>query len=204
MARALHSRLSSISTVSFPAPSLEIRLDLGVSLTAYRQRLRDEIVDVFDPDTFLSSTVNRDEKSRRSGIEAQVEWSSGDRLRLTASYAYLKASEPGDLGSSVREARRPKHSGSIAVEGRLGRFVYGGSLAYTGAREDTNFETFPFQRVRLDPYWLAGARLAYEVHPGVEVFARAANAFDARYQDALGYRTEGRSLYAGIRVAGGR
>ena len=31
--------------------------------------------------------------------------------------------------------------------------------------------------------------------------ARAANAFDASYQDVFGYRTEGRSLYAGIRLA---
>ena len=42
------------------------------------------------------------------------------------------------------------------------------------------------------------------VDPDVELFARAANAFDARYQDVFGYRTEGRSLYAGIRLALGR
>ena len=37
-----------------------------------------------------------------------------------------------------------------------------------------------------------------------QLFARAANAFDERYQDVFGYRTEGRSLYAGIRLAGRR
>jgi vitamin B12 transporter len=43
--------------------------------------------------------------------------------------------------------------------------------------------------------------VAYRVTNRVELFARAANAFDARYQDAFGYRTEGRSIYAGIRFA---
>jgi len=176
---------------------------LAVSLTAYRQRLRDEIVDTFDPDTFLSSTANRSEASRRSGVEAQATWSLDDRLRLSANYAYLNASEPDDLGSRVGEARRPKHSGSVAADGTVGRLTYGLSVAYTGARFDTDFETFPFQRVKLGAYWLAGARVAYEVADGVQFFVRTANAFDERYQDALGYRTEGRSVYGGIRLARG-
>jgi len=175
------------------------RETLSVALTAYRQRLRDEIVDIFDPSTFLSSTVNRSEKSRRSGIEAQVDWNVADRLHLKANYAYLNATEPGD----VREARRPRHSGSVSADGELGRLTYGVSLAYTGDRIDTDFESFPFRRVTLDSYWLAGARIAFNVADRVQLFARAANAFDADYQDALGYRTEGRSLYAGIRLASG-
>jgi vitamin B12 transporter len=81
--------------------------------------------------------------------------------------------------------------------------TYGLSIAYIGSRIDTDFETFPFRRVKLGAYWLAGARLSYEVTDGVQLFARAANAFDERYQDVLGYRTEGRSVYAGIRFARG-
>jgi vitamin B12 transporter len=134
-------------------------------------------------------------------VEAELGWAVAERLRVTATYAYLQATEPNDLGEQVREARRPKHSGSVAFDGRSGRLTYGLSVAYTGARRDTDFEVFPFRPVRLDPYWLAGARLSYEVTKGVEIFARAANAFDERYQDALGYRTEGRSVYAGVRLA---
>lgn len=185
--------------------SIRYRKDsFGVSLTVHRQRLHDEIVDVFDHDTFLSSTINRADKSRRSGLEAQADWSLGEQLRLSASYAWLKASEPGDTGIQVREARRPKHQGSIAADGRLGRVTYGASLAYTGERIDTDFETFPFRRVKLDAYWLAAACIAVEVAKGVQVFARAANAFNQRYHDALGYRTEGRSIHGGIRLSRGR
>jgi len=75
------------------------------------------------------------------------------------------------------------------------------SIAYTGARDDMNFDVFPSQTVRLGSYWLGGARIACAVNGRVELFARAANAFDAAYQDVFGYRTEGRSLHAGIRLA---
>ena len=34
----------------------------------------------------------------------------------------------------------------------------------------------------------------------VELFGRVSNLFDARYQDVFGYRTEGRGIYAGVRL----
>jgi vitamin B12 transporter len=69
---------------------------------------------------------------------------------------------------------------------------------------DTNFDVFPARLVRLDPYWLASARVAYRLTDQVEAHVRVANAFDDHYQDAVGYRTEGRSIHAGVRVALGR
>ena len=176
----------------------------GGSVTAYRQRLTDEIADTFDFSTGISSTENSADRSRRSGVELQAGWQVGQKVRLGANYAYLDATQPDDLGLGLgrfKEARRPKHSGSIAADGQVGRLTYGVSVAYTGAHIDTDFETFPFRRVRLGAYWLAGARVAYAVSPDFELFARAANAFNEHYQDALGYRTEGRSVYAGIRLA---
>jgi vitamin B12 transporter len=173
------------------------------SLTGYRQRLRDEIVDVFDPVTFISSTVNRDEVSRRSGIEAQVGWSAGPGFRISANYAWLKATEPGATPSlQLCEIRRPEHSGAIAVDGRRGRLTYGASLAYVGARGDTNFDVFPAEKVRLKPYWLAGARLAWSVTRGLQLFVRGSNLLDESYQDVFGYRTEGRAVYVGVRLSG--
>ena len=174
---------------------------LSAAVTGYKQRLSDEIVDVFDPDTFISSTVNRSSESHRSGMEAELAWALDEGLRLTANYAYLRATEPGALPSTqLREVRRPRHSGSIAADGRIGKLNYGASVAYVGERGDTNFDVFPAQSVRLEPYWLAGARLAYAIRPGVELFARVSNLFDSKYQDVFGYRTEGRGIYAGFRL----
>ena len=172
---------------------------LAASLTAYRQRLSDEIVGTFDPATFVSSAANGTSKSRRQGIETEASWSQNKALRLAATYSYLDASEPSVGSGHIRELRRPKHSGSVTIDGMKGKLSYGASIAYVGRRADTDFDRF--ERVSLSPYWLAGARLAYAVGPGVELFGRIANAFDDRYQDVVGYRTEGRSGYVGLRLA---
>jgi vitamin B12 transporter len=88
----------------------------------------------------------------------------------------------------------------LSLDGASGRFSYGGSLAYVGQHSDQR-DTFPFDRVGLGSYWLAGARLAYALRPGVELFARTTNALNQRYQDVFGYRTEKRAIYAGLRVS---
>ena len=169
------------------------------ALTWYRQRLSDEIVERFD--LFPSTTENRAGKSRRNGLEAELAWSIADRLRLTGTYAYLDATELNATGTErPRERRRPKHSGSLAVDGTSGGFTYGASLAYVGAHLDQR-DSFPFDIVRLDSYWLAGARLGYRLTGPVEMFGRVSNLFDARYQDVFGYRTEGRGIHAGVRLA---
>ena len=174
----------------------------SAAMTYYRQRLHDEIVDTFDSVTFLSSTANRTGVSHRSGVEAELGWQLGKTLRLSANYAFLHATQPDDVTSSqVREVRRPKHSGSVALDGRAGKLSYGASLAYVGDRTDTNFDIFPAQTVVLGSYWLANARVAYQVRPGVEMFVRGANLLNQRYEDVFGYRTEPRAVYVGFRLA---
>ena len=173
---------------------------VDASLTGYRQRLHNEIVPTAD----FISTVNRDGTSHRSGIEAEFGWKLGEQLRLNANYAYLHASQPeGFGGGASTELRRPKHSGSLALDGTTGRIGYGASLAYVGAHLDQR-DIAPFDVRRLGAYWLANARLAYAIRPNVELFARGSNLFDSRYQDVSGYRTEGRGLYAGISLASRR
>lgn len=180
------------------------RPGLTAALTAYRQSLTDEIVDTFDPVSFVSSTENRRGTSRRRGIEAEFGWQPWRALRLSATYAFLHATQPGvGLDAQVKELRRPAHSGSVAADGATGRLSYGVSLAYQGSRRDFQ-EVYPFGTVRLGSYWLAGARLAYALQPGIALFARGSNLFGERYQESAGYRTEGRGLYIGIRLAGRR
>ena len=177
------------------------RSKVAASLTAFRQRLHDEIVDVFDPTTFLSSTENREGTSRRWGVEAELGWQLAPALRLSANYTYLRATQPEAVTDrQLYELRRPKHSGSLALDGQAGKWSYGGSVAYVGSHLDRE-EVAPFGVVRLGSYWLAGARLAYQVRRGIELFARGSNLLDQRYEDSAGYRTEGRGLFVGLRLA---
>lgn len=165
------------------------------AVTVYRQRLQDEIVDIYNPQTFLSTVVNAPARSRRKGVELEAGWTPSRQLNLTATYAYLDATEPAG-----RELRRPRHSGSIAADGGFGRLSYGAAMSYTGTRLDRDFDLFPAPLLRLDPYWLASGRLAYRLSRQVELFGRVANAFDEETMDVVGYRREGRTAYAGIRL----
>jgi len=85
------------------------------------------------------------------------------------------------------------------LDGSAGSLSYGGSIAYVGDHLD-NSDTYPFDRLTLGSYWLADARIAYRLKPGVELFARGSNLLDQHYQDVFSYRTEGRGLFAGIRL----
>ena len=107
------------------------------------------------------------------------------------------------LLTQVHELRRPRHSGAVTVDGTAGRLTYGASLAYVGRHLDQR-DTFPFARVTLRSYWLANARVAYSVRPGVELFARGTNLLGQGYEDVFGYRTEGRAGYLGVRLVGRR
>ena len=180
------------------------RAALNAALTAYRQRLHDEIVDVFDFTTFLASTENSSRVSHRSGVEAELAWDVSKALTLRGHYAFIHATQPdSSTDLQVRERRRPKHSGSIEADGAVGRWHYGASLAYAGSHLDT-LEVFPFGPVRVKPYWLADARVGYAVRSGIVLFLRGSNLFDANYQQVAGYHTEGLGVFAGIRLAGRR
>ncbi|MEO7601700.1 MAG: TonB-dependent receptor [Sphingomicrobium sp.] len=173
------------------------RSALATSLTAYRQRLHGEIVD----NATFTSVVNSGGTSRRWGIEAELAWQPIESLRLMANYAYLEASQPnGALNQQLEEHRRPRHSGALVADGASGRWSYGASVAFIGSRLDRQ-EILPFGIVRLDSYWLAAGRLAYSVTPQIQLFVRGSNLFDDHYEDSADYRTEGRGLFVGIRLA---
>jgi vitamin B12 transporter len=178
------------------------RASLG--LTGFSNRLRDEIIDVFDSVTFLSSTENAVGGSNRRGLEIEAGYRF-EPVRLAFNYTYLDAEDRQVAsGAAVRELRRPRHSGNLLADGEAGRVRFGAALSYVGERTDTDFDVFPAARVTLDDYILASLKLGYAVTDAVEAYARVENGFDADYQDVVGYETPGRTVYAGLRVRLGR
>ncbi|MGH6707102.1 MAG: TonB-dependent receptor plug domain-containing protein [Sphingomicrobium sp.] len=170
------------------------------ALIYYRQRLRDEIID--SPD--FTSTVNATGTSRRQGIEVEAGWTFSKALRLNANYAWLDATEQKIEGvEHEREHRRPRHNSAIVADGEIGQWSYGASLTYTGRHRDRR-DSAPFDLVDLEPYWLANVRVAYRLSDGIEAHVRVANVLASQYQDLAGYRTEGRTIHAGLRLAVGR
>jgi vitamin B12 transporter len=176
---------------------------LTLELGYFAAKLEDEIVDVFDPGTFLSSAANATGKSRRQGVEARLElaryWRALPRLFVT--YSYLDAEERQVAGGlAVREVRRPRHRAGLGAQGEVGRLGWGATLAYVGPRRDMNFDVAPAQSVRLGAYWLGSLQVRLRISKEIEGFARVENALDERYQDVFGYRAQGRTIHAGLRL----
>lgn len=174
------------------------------SLAAYRSQLHGEIVSTFDPATFLSSTANATGRSRRNGVEAAVEVRPTTGLRVGANYTYTDSRDQQVADTvRVREVRRPKHAANLYGDWTSGRFTLGGALSYIGRRRDTDFDQFPAPTVILSDYLLASASAAFRVTGDIEAFARVENAGDAHYQDVVGYRVPGRTVFGGIRLSFG-
>lgn len=172
----------------------------SISITGFANRLRDEIVDVFDPITFVSSTANADGKSGRKGLEFEARQKIGERSVIAFNYTYLDADQQQISGANrLREVRRPRHSANLVATTQVGAFDAGAGLAYVGARRDTDFDSFPARTVNLGDYLLANFNIGWQVAPPLEAYLRMENAFDANYQDAVGYQTAGRTIYAGLR-----
>lgn len=179
------------------------RATFSVEAVAFSNDLEDEIVEDFS--IFPNYTVvNAPGESRRRGIELSGEWRPVAGLRLAANYTYIDTRErDAGAGSALREVRRPEHSANLYGDYTAGRLTVGGALAYVGERIDSDFDLFPAPRVRLDAYVLASARIAWRIGEGLEAFARIENGFDEDYRDVVGYATQGRSAYAGVRVTFG-
>jgi vitamin B12 transporter len=173
----------------------------AIGVTGFSNRLQEEIVETFDPVTFLAGAANANGTSRRSGVEVEAEYRRSRALSLGVNYTYLHATQQQVAGTAaVREVRRPRHTANIYAAGEAGRLKWGVSGAYVGGRTDDDFDFFPARTVTLHPYLLTSAQAGWRLRRGLEAYVRAENAFDAHYQDVIGFHTPGRTIYAGFRV----
>lgn len=178
---------------------------LAVQLSLYYQDLENEINGfVFDPDTFLFTAENMQGDSTRKGVEASATLDATDNLSVIATYTYSDSKQRDSSGNDLRELRRPRHSGSLHADYRMWneranlKFV----ADYNGKSTDRFFPPFPAptEIVTLDAYWLVDATAGLDINPHTRVFLRAENLFDEEYEQVFGYRSPGRSMYAGVRM----
>jgi len=182
---------------------------LELQFSVYYQDLQDEIDGfVFDPDTFLFTARNIDGDSTRKGVEASATLILTEQLSFLGSYTYTDSRENKESGNDMRELRRPRHTGSLS-----GRYRFLNERAnltlvadYGGTSTDIFFPPFPAppEIVTLHDYWLLDLTASYDINRNTNVYARFNNLLDENYEQIFGYRTPGRTAYAGIRVGYGR
>ncbi len=170
----------------------------GIDITLFDASLTDEIVSTFDNATFLAGVANASGRSKRRGVEVAGNARLADGLTLNAAYTWLDANQQQVAGTAfVREVRRPRHSGSIALNYAGERFDLAAAAAITGARGDTDFARFV--PVMLPAYTLVTLSGAWHITPKIDLTARIENALDATQVDVFAYRGPGLTAHAGIR-----
>jgi vitamin B12 transporter len=200
--------------------SWEVGVEQGIAAgrvtlwaTYFDQRFADMIV--YDGGAAPGTPTYRNgARARAHGLETGITSVLGNGIRASASYTYLRTRATDDAGmpSAAFAAgqpliRRPEHSAELALRARiLDRMTVGGSMIYTGRREDVDFNQFPSQRVALPGYALVD--LAGEIElvraggssPGVAGVIRFENLFNARYDQVVGFSGRGRGVFGGARV----
>ncbi len=170
----------------------------SLDVTLFDSTLDNEIVGTFDRVTFLSGVANATGRSKRRGVEVSGAAELAKGLNLTASYAYLDANQQQVAGNaSVREVRRPRHSGSAALTYTGQKFDLSAAAAITGARGDTDFARFV--PVVLPAYTTVTLSGAWHLTDRIDLTARIENALDVRAQDVFAYRGPGLTAHGGVR-----
>ncbi|MDZ7668151.1 MAG: TonB-dependent receptor [Gammaproteobacteria bacterium] len=170
-----------------------------VDVTYFRASLDDEIITVFDFDTFTSTAANQTGDSRRQGVEMTLQAQIDEQWSLQGSYTYLDATDPDGRG----EVRRPDNSASVNVNYRFlgGRGNLNLGAIFNGEQEDSEFiNATPRDRVTLDDYTLVNAAASFDVNDTLQFFVRGENLLDEDYTEVFGYRSPGAAGYLGLRA----
>lgn len=175
---------------------IEIGKEWDLELAFYDAKLKDEITTIFFPD-FTSTVDNAVGESERQGVEISAQGFIGP-VKLNISYGYNDSTQPDFSGVLVREARRARNTASLALlypfnNDKSDIYV---SVNYQGNQQDTDFSTF--SQVTLGGYTIVDLTFNHEINSNWQLFARANNLFDKKYEDIFGFSGQEQRISAGV------
>ena len=162
----------------------------------WRWRLGAYRTDFYDLITWSGSSTANVGRARAEGIEFSAE-KDFEGFMLRAGYAY---GEAWDVDDSVRLPRRPRHSGSLAVERRNEESGFGVELSWVADREDLGGAPL-FGPIEGEDYLVARVYGQTELGERASLYGRVENLFDEEYAEADGYPALGLGVYGGIRYS---
>ncbi len=165
---------------------------LKVSIDYFQADLEDEIFTDFSSFPFLAR--NRTTDSDRKGVEIEAHWQMSDSLEVRGSATFLDTTENG-----VKEIRRPDFHASASLNWQpVEALNLNLSLDHTGSQIDTDFAVFA--PVTLEAFTLVGLSAIYDIDKNWAVTLRGENLLDEDYQEVVGYASQGRGIFAGLRA----
>jgi vitamin B12 transporter len=172
--------------------------------TYFERRTNDQI-DFFTPDCFTNPPpevcqtrpfgyYDNIDRTRARGFELEGSARVFDALSIDAAFTDMTAT---DLTTGLDLARRPPITASTTITWTPSAdWSLGGTLIYVGHRFDAAGEINP-----LASDTVVNVFGSYRLTDSLELYARAENLFDARYEPVFGYGAPGRAIYGGVRVS---
>lgn len=184
---------------------LDKRFDSGATLSAtlFGITISDEIM--YDPCPYdfatwscqpgtISSLLNGDGDSRRTGLELAGTLPLGARTEAFGAYTYLEALDATD----TRLVRVPRHDLVLGIDTLLRDDL----RLLASLRNVSDFLDYDasFAVVGMKDFTTADATLTWSVSDQAELYLRVENLFDAQYQTQSGFGTSDRAAYVGLRA----
>ncbi len=169
--------------------------DIQLDWSLYSNKLHDEIEGlVFDPQLgeFGGFTAaNRQGQSRRRGVDMAAQWYWGE-WRWDLSYALVDSQDD----SGQKQLRRPRHSGSVRLQGPLAKGELHLQYSLIGKRTDRFYPPWPRQpeRITLGSYGLIQLGFTRPLSADWRWQLSISNAANKQYQDVYGFNTPGRQV----------
>ena len=203
-------RAPSISDLYYPGfsnpnlqPEKSVGWDAGFEQPLLQNQLRfgatffhnnfDNLIQYVGNPLFAPENVAR---ARTFGVESFVAWQVLTNLAARASYTWT---DTENLSTGAELIRRPEHSGSFSLDWRiLPKLDAAVTAQFIGQRTDNDYYTS--SAVALSAYTKLDLALRWQVQKHLEIFARAENLTDERFQEVFGYPSLGRGFYGGLRA----
>ena len=202
-------RAPSISDLYYPyygnpnlKPEESLGWDVGFEQPLLKNKLRFGAIFFHnDFDNLIQYSGTKPENIGRAqtfGVETFVAWQVLSNFTARGSYTWTDSE---DLATGQELLRRPEHNGSLNLNWQIiPKLAADFRAMLIGTGSDKNFNTYPAQTVGLTAYTKLDLGLRWQVHKHFQIYARAENLTDERYQEVFGYPALGRGFYGGLRA----
>jgi vitamin B12 transporter len=161
-------------------------------LTVYQNKVSDLIVNVTDPDTWVTSPQNVDRATLRGLTLTGEQVLGATTLRASADLLDPRNDAPR-AGEGSQLPLRARQVLRLGVEHRLQALALGAEYQYTGNRYAD-----AANRVRLGGYALVNLTAAYDFSKSLGLQVRWNNVLDKDYVRVDGYRTPGSNVFVNL------
>ena len=164
-------------------------------ISYFRNRFTDRIEFDFSKNPATWENINR---SWARGVELSGSAKVWRFVSARANYTKLYTRNVTNNSPNAEMVRRPRNSGSVALELAPRRWSLMAGARFVGERQEDDFVFFAINRNQ--GYENVFVNGSYRLSRNVELHVRVDNALNERYQEVLGYSALSRNAIGGIKL----